>query len=1310
MRPQRPQPISRPARPGARRPGSRSGSRRSGAFALITVLAILAIMVVLTTAMMTLSQTELAQASSASETARARQLAEIPANVVIAQLQEATTNLGLDSTWASQPGMVRVFGTAPGPDGRAALERAYRLYSSPRLNHEVAVHGAFDPLAEMAALANWHQQPGRFTDLNQPVRRQSQLTYPIADPTAIDLIDGFEVEGMTPELAGERDLPMPASWVYVLRDGSMTTPDGWNAERQAATWSAAAPNRPTADNPIVGRIAWWTDDETAKLNINTASEGAFWDHPYANNRTERGNSPDIVNWITPPYGFASSLASRDEYYRYPGHPATTSLSAVLGNWLPSSLRPTEDQLRDYTLMTPRVALGGSRGGHVLSENAQPVVTDNDRLYSSVDEVLLAPGRQPSLLGSVAGPADVERLRFFLTSHGRGSELNLFNQPRIALWPLYQNNQLRTSVDQLIAFSSSVNRRPYYFQRHSNSTQSQIGSGLSVSQDFSLQRNQQLLEYLSRLTSREVPGFGHGTMEQKYGIDRDALLIGMFDKVRGMVNVFNRGTEPRYDFTPPHGAGLGEFFIAPVVVNFNGNEQKGFGQSMTITEAALVIMPTELEQDESIPPDERQATRVRAYLIFETFKPAPGMPHQSPAVHIQVRGLNQFQLDNQPMGFAADASTYIEREQFGGGWGSFNAHSPLLLQFISHGSPVGGDNSPKGVDVGAQFQRIGVVSAEVELGPVTGDRDTETMSFRGGEIDVVIRSHERSGRSEVYQTLTMQWPDAEWPRPRRDGSRPNSNLNLQQRIIEAAGSPGAPTGLVPQPLRDHIWKLNGASRDARRILIQFGDVVRSVEVSPQGPSGGDYRIIAGLTSVGPEFFHPHPRYFESDFASRDAHSLRDDKFSALGMPGWRTSGTTPAHEIATGETNRPSNISHSGRLVADANYGLFAAPSAAHGMNGAFMANGRPGDWETGLSILPDGPFVRRLFESSSRRNAAGTDFIRNDSSYYLYGFYYHDGIGIDFAPNRQIASAVSFGALPSGMHAGAPWQTLLFSPNPAALRAGDAMTGSVHKGFEFPRDHLWLDLFWMPASEPWAVSETFSTAGKVNMNYDIMPWRYIKRRSPVQGVMRGVRMTAIPAGAAGPQNGAPGYKDTTASPWEFRYAIDATADRGTLRGFEQRFEQGDIFRSASEICEIFLVPQRLPTGDLPPNTSYPSVADPAPAYDDMAAWWENFTLTGDNLREMPYNHIYPRLTTKSNTYTVHYRVQTLRKARGSAPDEWVEGRDRVTAEQRGASLVERFIDPDNPNLPDPAAAGIGPATPSFEDYASYRILMTRQLR
>ncbi len=50
----------------------------------------------------------------------------------------------------------------------------------------------------------------------------------------------------------------------------------------------------------------------------------------------------------------------------------------------------------------------------------------------------------------------------------------------------------------------------------------------------------------------------------------------------------------------------------------------------------------------------------------------------------------------------------------------------------------------------------------------------------------------------------------------------------------------------------------------------------------------------------------------------------------------------------------------------------------------------------------------------------------------------------------------------------------------------------------------------------------------------------------------------------------------------------------------------------------------------------------------MRKFWDNGsttgnTVTGDNLREKPYADLYPRLTTKSNTYTVHFRVQNAQK-------------------------------------------------------------------
>jgi hypothetical protein len=75
-------------------------------------------------------------------------------------------------------------------------------------------------------------------------------------------------------------------------------------------------------------------------------------------------------------------------------------------------------------------------------------------------------------------------------------------------------------------------------------------------------------------------------------------------------------------------------------------------------------------------------------------------------------------------------------------------------------------------------------------------------------------------------------------------------------------------------------------------------------------------------------------------------------------------------------------------------------------------------------------------------------------------------------------------------------------------------------------------------------------------------------------------------------------------------------------------------------------------------------------------------MTGDNLREDPYNRIYPRITTKSNTFTVHYRVQVLKNPAVSDTQaaQWTEGRGAVLAEYRGSSLIERYIDPNDPNL------------------------------
>jgi hypothetical protein len=160
----------------------------------------------------------------------------------------------------------------------------------------------------------------------------------------------------------------------------------------------------------------------------------------------------------------------------------------------------------------------------------------------------------------------------------------------------------------------------------------------------------------------------------------------------------------------------------------------------------------------------------------------------------------------------------------------------------------------------------------------------------------------------------------------------------------------------------------------------------------------------------------------------------------------------------------------------------------------------------------------------------------------------------------------------------------------------------------------------------------------------------------------------------------------------FRLAINRDE---TIKGFDQRFSKASpngtynggsgAFRSASEICDMYLVPS-------------------GATFALMRNYWQSYTLTGDNAREFPYGHIYQRVTTKSNVYTIHMCVQVLKKNNTTDPGQWLEGKDSVLAEYRGSSMVERYIDPSDPRLPDFAT------TPSatLDNYYRFRILSTKR--
>lgn len=212
------------------------------------------------------------------------------------------------------------------------------------------------------------------------------------------------------------------------------------------------------------------------------------------------------------------------------------------------------------------------------------------------------------------------------------------------------------------------------------------------------------------------------------------------------------------------------------------------------------------------------------------------------------------------------------------------------------------------------------------------------------------------------------------------------------------------------------------------------------------------------------------------------------------------------------------------------------------------------------------------------------------------------------------------------------------------------------------------------------------------MNCQILPFTYIKRETGIYATLKAEKMAVIPTIQA------PRYKGgqwTYGNPASFNSRLDINVEE-TLNQFQAKFSSGEIFKSASEICDIHIVPVGSTVSQMQGN------------------FWTANALTGENLREKIYTTLYPRLTTKSNTYTVHFQVQALKKlpaSSGIAVDTWTEGRDVVLGEYRGSTSIERFIDANNKDIPNYAAnpANIGnSSTPTLDRFYRWRVIENRQ--
>jgi len=1375
-------------------------------FALLSVLMMVTTATLVVLMFLTLASSELVSSNHYSMAVQARGLSDSATNLVIAQIRRATAET--DTVWVSQPGALRTF------DSKGDFSTGYKLYSDDEMNVATAKE-LFDDLPEREwatakKLAQW-------TDLNSPLVRGTQTHYPIADPSALTSgtektgVEGFEYEpGMVDEGFGK--LPMPVRWLYVLEDGTMGTLDD---ELSFVPVAGSGGGKASKKNPITGRIAFWTDDESCKVNLNTASEPTPWDVPRAGGTVDRD------------YGLHQP--AKREYQRFPGHPATTALSPILLPGRDPKEPITVDDKNAIYELVPRIAEGGSRSGTrtvagVVQGGA--VELDRHRLLPSVDELLFRPNSpnfQTRQLAKMPGPAandanKIERLiresRFFLTVHSRAPELNAFDMPRISIWPTASKpenslGKLRTAFDDMIRFCATTgeegDRHPYFFER---------ADSRSATFDFEkIPRNIVLYNYLKDLTSRPVPGYG-GSLKAKWQEDRDQVLTEVFDYIRCTnlyddqlkpnaysLNLYDKGEKVQFTEGRPSVGSLsswpGHGQVVPIEIPSGDEKTHGFGRFYTISEAGLLLIccgdaggpknpedpdagpehpkgvagsnqpGTAMGRNKALPRElswqqDEQERCLQAALLFELFCPAQGWTHLNEDITIEVEIKSDFTIDQEPIKFHLDKNVWQSAGdgRIGGRWmgsvgeASYSTMAGGTVGFWTmaddrYAGEAGTLEEDRGLqprnsrDRSDENRRIYPFISEPFI--VRGNDDT--MSMASAELEVRIRlgtAHTPGGvdlaSRPIVQTIHLEFPQTTLPVPiltttrvhsLEDGPTDDGEGGYNYTHAKKRNSKGQlrrrRSGVFHPSFwwvlnRDGIgigdpehnfanwgsWSDVGAPPDWTASyegekfspseetftgghygrLVRFGnpywtfvnqnpnyrgkDVVRTLV-----PRHRDYRLVAAKGEVDADVFVPHRNYFNENVYL--AHHFSGTTADLLAGRGYQRTSRTFVEGLDEANLRESRKRYYAARKP---DYPIIDGEE-----DDAVIQ--KYGDFDNGIGVLTDGAYINKPDEgnrlSRQLEDSSGEKYWT--VPYFNYAADDQGGVPAFFSPNRQVSSAVMFGSLPTGVIRDLPWQTLLFRPQPG--HPGDALPSSSDgsggatgkRGSKYPPDHVLLDLFWMPVVEPYAISEPFSTAGKVNLNYQMLPFRYLRRDTAIRAVMASEEILTIPLKSASTYKRGVGNNVNTT----LRRLIDVDE---TLAQFEERFQRGEVFRMANEICDVHLVPKGAKLSDL------------------RGDFWKRLALTGDNSRERPYANLYPRLTTQSNVYRVHFRTQVLKKARSSDPEKFDPELDTAVAEYRGSTLIERYLEPAEPAIPD--YANQPNAKPALSELYRFRVISTQR--
>ncbi len=756
----------------------------------------------------------------------------------------------------------------------------------------------------------WASSPAVWVDLNAPApligltnatTGEQAIAYPILDVRNFSGSGTITPEGfaltnasgaLPPGATALQPAPMPVQWLYVLQNGEVIPADsGGNGVSVTFTHASV---QPSSSDPIVGRIAFWTDDDTCKINVNTAGGDGI--NNSANNAT---NTANLTFWDTPYFistednnlGYYQPAAN--EFQRYPGHPATTALRDVLNSLGFTSLTSANFyglQAGGGYGVTPRYAFGGSEGATIEGTNITTgISTRSDRLYPTVGEMLFNPDHSASFLNSGV-VQQMEPGKFFLTANSKAPEVNLYGQPRISMWPISAANDgnHRTATDQLLAFASTAGGLPYYFTRSDPS---------NTTNDIGIPRNAALLNYLDRLTKSTIPGFG-GNFDEKYPpssatgtsiSERQQILTEIFDYIR-TTNIHDSTVNNPYAAPSPsiNVVQEGEGQVVPSV-NATWNTQ-GLGRMYRINEISLLFtamgngatsgavnvnginpLPWSTNATTFISSGPGSPgtlspgwTAIRAFLVCSIYDPGMGFSEIVPDTYLNVDGLDKFTvtdatLTNQFLGFLP-ASQITPIPLIGPGAGGFQGYSggSDLGGLMDLRCMVGGHwltYNPSGDVVAGQdghrFPFYSSIVAVTNGAPLTVSGGTVTLYVAQPPNNPLVNAwqpYPTTGiPSPVIQKYTVVFPSMTIPVPTVNAGTFQSSPNTGVTNLVPFPSPPIIGATQGYPNTNSApfdrWSFNfGMVSTQPNTIIGSGDVVRSIV-----PASGDVRMLA-LNSV------------------------------------------------------------------------------------------------------------------------------------------------------------------------------------------------------------------------------------------------------------------------------------------------------------------------------------------------------------------------------------------------------------------------------------------------------------------------------